>query len=139
MLKREQIELLLRINGVSPSSPDEEIRSVLLSASFNDNDINTAIMVLRENKLSNTSRVDGLHKVFRTHDTLKPAEIFSLLGIDIGVDNLAESQKEDIARKDWIQNTIIALMAIAMALGGVFVAMYVYEVGFFHSPESSIN
>lgn len=139
MLKREQIELLLRINGVSPSSPDEEIRSVLLSASFNDNDINTAIMVLRENKVNNTSRVDGLHKVFRTHDTLKPAEIFSLLGIDIGVDNLAESQKEDIARKDWIQNTIIALMAIAMALGGVFVAMYVYEVGFFHSPESSIN
>ncbi len=139
MLKREQIELLLRINGVSPSSPDEEIRSVLLSASFNDNDINTAIMVLRENKVNNTSRVDGLHKVFRTHDTLKPAEIFSLLGIDIGVDNLAESQKEDIARKDWIQNTIIALMAIAMALGGVFVAMYVYEVGFFHSPESSVN
>ncbi len=139
MLKRKQIELLLRINGVSPSSPDEEIRSVLLSASFNDNDINTAIMVLRENKVNNTSRVDGLHKVFRTHDTLKPAEIFSLLGIDIGVDNLAESQKEDIARKDWIQNTIIALMAIAMALGGVFVAMYVYEVGFFHSPESSVN
>ena len=138
MLKREQIELLLRINGVSPSSPDEEIRSVLLSASFDDNDINTAIMVLRENTTNNTTRVDGLHKVFRTHDTLKPAEIFSLLGIDIGVNNLPENRTA-IDKKDWIQNTVIALLASVIALGGVFIAMYVYEVGFFHSSEISSN
>ncbi len=139
MLKREQIELLLRINGVSPSSPDEEIRSVLLSASFDDNDINTAIMVLRENMINNTTRVDGLHKVFRTHDTLKPAEIFSLLGIDIGVNNLPEKQKANLEKKNWIQSTVIGLMAIVMALGGVFLAMYVYEVGFFHSSEVTVD
>ena len=99
MLKREQIELLLRINGVSPSSPDEEIRSVLLSASFDDNDINTAIMVLRENITNNTTRVDGLHKVFRTHDTLKPNEILSLLGIDVGVSDLPENRKANLEKK----------------------------------------
>lgn len=132
MLKREQIELLLRINGVSPSSPDEEIRSVLLSASFDDEDIDTAIMVLRQNTVNNTTRIDGLHKVFRTHDTLKPTEIFSLLGIDVGVGDLPENHKAEIERKDFIQNSIIILLAVAMALGGVFFAMYIYQVGLFH-------
>ena len=95
-------------------------------------------MVLRENTTNNTTRVDGLHKVFRTHDTLKPAEIFSLLGIDIGVNNLPENRTA-IDKKDWIQNTVIALLASVIALGGVFIAMYVYEVGFFHSSEISSN
>lgn len=132
MLKREQIELLLRINGVSPSSPDEEIRSVLLSASFDDDDINTAIMVLRENTANNTTRIDGLHKVFRTHDTLKPNEIFSLLGIDVGVGDLPVDHKAEIERKNLIQNSIIIILAVVMASGGVFLAMYIYKVGLFH-------
>jgi hypothetical protein len=132
MLKREQLELLLKINGVSPSSPDEEIRSVLLSASFNDNDIETAIMVLRENTVSNTSRIDGLHKVFRTTQTLKPNEIFSLLGIDIGVENLPETKKQNSDKTAWIQNLLIAFIATIIAFGGVFAAMYTYKVGVFH-------
>lgn len=132
MLKREQIELLLRINGVSPSSPDEEIRSVLLSASFDDNDINTAIMVLRENTANNTTRIDGLHKVFRSNQNLRPSEIYSLLGIDVGVGDDIETKKIDVNRKIWIQHVVIVLLAIVIAVGGIFVAMYVYQVGIFH-------
>jgi len=88
VLQKKQIETILKINGVNPTAPDEEIRSVLLSARYNDDEIDTAIMVLRENVNTKESHVDGLHKVFRTNETLKSQEISSLLGIDVEIDDL---------------------------------------------------
>ena len=49
MLQKKDIETILKINGVSAVAPDEEIRTVLLSARYNNDEVDTAIMVLREN------------------------------------------------------------------------------------------
>ncbi len=138
MLQRNQIEMILRVNGVNVFSSDEEIRSVLLSASFKDDDVDTAIMILRENTESNTSNVEGLHKVFRTNEKLGSNEISSLLGINIDVDNLPN--KRPIKKSQtpiWAQNASIILSAFALASIGVVIAMYIYNVGLFH-PAASI-
>ena len=41
MIKRDQIESILKINGVAPSSPDEQIRLVLLSARYSKDEVDT--------------------------------------------------------------------------------------------------
>lgn len=135
MFQKKDIETILKINGVTPSAPDEEIRSVLLSARYNNDEVNTAIMVLRENTTTHQTRVDGLHKIFRTDEALKPAEISSLLGIDVQVDELAirQSRSRDMSM---LQSVIVTIVAVVLALSGVAMAMYIYEVGLFH-PEAA--
>jgi len=135
VLQKKQIETILKINGVNPTAPDEEIRSVLLSARYNDDEIDTAIMVLRENVNTKESHVDGLHKVFRTNETLKSQEISSLLGIDVEIDDLpyfTEKPKE----VHWNVRVFFVTLTIVVAIVGVFIAMYVKEVGIFF-PSSS--
>lgn len=138
MLQKKDIETILKINGVNGSAPDEEIRSVLLSARYNDDEANTAIMVLRENTVTHQTRVEGLHKVFRSNEALKPAEISTLLGIDVQID-------EVIARRNRTrelttgQTVMITVLAMILAAAGVFIAMYVHEVGFFHPTASAFG
>ena len=88
MVKKKDIETILKINGVETTAPDEEIRSVLLSARYNKDEVDTAIMVLRENMLTHETRVNGLHKIFRSDEGLKPAEISALLGIEVDIDDV---------------------------------------------------
>ena len=138
MLQKNQIEMILRVNGVNLHSSDEEIRSVLLSASFNNNDVDTAIMILRENTKTKTSSIEGLHKVFRTNEKLKPNEISNLLGINIQVDDLPqERQVKKPETPVWAQNASIILSAFAIASIGVIFAMYVYDVGLFYQTNSA--
>ncbi len=132
MLKREQIELILRTNGVDPSSPTEEIRSVLMSARYNQDEIDTAIMVLREDSSNNTSRVDALHKVFRTDQALKPAEISALLGIEVNVNDLKQQRVAEAQRGELIHVVVVLILALTLAALCIYAAMYVYQVGAFH-------
>jgi hypothetical protein len=134
MLQKKDIEAILKVNGVLPTSPEEEIRSVLISARYNNEDIDTAVMVLRENTVTNKTRVDGLHKIFRSDDALRPSEISALLGIDVEVDHLSIRRN---ASRDMsiIQNAIVTVVAIVLAIFGVTLAMYSYQVGVFH-PSS---
>jgi hypothetical protein len=83
MINRRQVENILKINGVTPTSADQEIRSVLLSARYNKDEVDSAIMVLRQNVKTNETTVEGLHKVFRTDLALKPSEVSDLLGVQI--------------------------------------------------------
>ena len=82
MINRKQVEAILKINGITPASPDDEIRAVLMSARYQEDEIDSAIMVLRQNVKTKEAKVQGLHKVFRSDETLKPSEISALLGID---------------------------------------------------------
>lgn len=138
MLQKKDIETILKINGVSASAPDEEIRSVLLSARFNNEEVDTAIMVLRENTTTHQTRVDGLHKIFRTDETLKPSEISSLLGIEVQVEEVSvrESRNRNLSVG---QSLVVTAVAIILALAGVACAMYFYEVGFFHPTASAFG
>ncbi|MFW6210043.1 MAG: hypothetical protein ACOC4E_00975 [Patescibacteria group bacterium] len=131
MIKREQVENILKINGVAPTSPDEQIRSILLSARYSKDEVNTAIMVLRENSRTNQTRVDGLHKIFRSDETLRPEEISQLLGIDIDPNQFMERPTHTRELTAW-HHVIMWGLSILLALSGILVYMYLYQIGIFH-------
>lgn len=131
MIKRDQVENILKINGVAPTSPDEQIRSILLSARYSKDEVDTAIMVLRENERTNQTRVDGLHKIFRSDETLRPEEISQLLGIDIDPDQFVERLPHSRELSTW-HHVAVWTLSILLALSGILVYMYLYQVGIFH-------
>lgn len=138
MLQKNDIETILKINGVSTASPDDDIRSVLLSARYNNDEVDTAIMVLRENTKTHQTRVDGLHKVFRSDQALNPSEISALLGIEVQVRDVTQlkNRKREMTM---LQTAFVAFFAFGLAVVGVTVAMYVYQVGFFHPSVTQVH
>jgi hypothetical protein len=137
MIKREQVESILRINGVEPTSPDEQIRSVLLSARYSQDEVDTAIMVLRENTKTNKTRVDGLHKVFRSEESLSPNEISALLGIDVEVEAVSDPQEKARALSSY-QYVLLWIFSLMFAMAGIAVYMYLHKIGIFH-PTVGFN
>ncbi len=137
MIKRDQIEAILKINGVQPTSPDEQIRSVLLSARYSKDEVDTAIMVLRENTKTNQTRVDGLHKVFRTDEALAPEEISQLLGIEVDLSDRVrpQSKTRDFSQLQYI---LVWVLSFLLAIVGLLFYMYIYKVGVFH-PSTGIT
>lgn len=137
MINREHIESILKINGVEPGSPDEEIRSVLMSARYNKDEVDTAIMVLRENIKTKTTRVEGLHKIFRTDEALRPDEISQLLGIEVDIDqsiNIRSSNNE----LSGLQYMVVWVLSVVLAVSGILLYMYLHKMGVFH-PSVSLS
>ncbi len=139
MADRRHIESILKVNGIAPTAPDEEIKSVLLSARFNDDEVDTALMVLRENIITNETRVDGLHKVFRTDTALHPAEVSRLLGIDIDItDNM--SRRSNPKRFSLLELTLLSVASSLLAIVCLLMYMYSEGIGWFHpSAHPVIN
>lgn len=134
MLDRSHIEQMLKLNGVEASAPEEEIKSVLISARWHENDVETALLVLRENKESHKTHVDSLHKVFRSDENLKPETISALLGID--VDILPDEVTSSIHRKrraSASQMMQIGLVSLSVSVIFVVASMWYLEMGFFHA------
>lgn len=135
-MEKQDIETILKINGVSPEAPDEEIRSVLLSARYNNDEVDTAVMVLKENTKTHQTRVDGLHKVFRSDEALNPQEISALLGIEVEVKEL-NLEKTNRREMGTIQSIFVGVVATVIAVSGILFAMYVNHVGIFHPAVTS--
>jgi hypothetical protein len=136
MIEKRNIEAFLRVNGIPATANDEEIRSVLISARWNENEVDTALMVLKENKDTKETHVDTLHKVFNTDDRLSAAEISTLLGIDVQLSN------EDVgdinlkrARIERAQGLISFALSIVIALSSIGYLMYQEKAGFFNEVE----
>jgi len=131
MINRKDIEAILKINGVESSSPDEKIRSVLMSARYNKDEVDTAIMVLRENTVTKSTRVDGLHKIFRSNESLRPDEISQLLGIEVDISQTTpeESRNPKLSRSQFV---FVCALSIIVAIIGVIFYMYLHKVGVFH-------
>lgn len=139
MISREQVEMILKINGMTSSSPDEHIRSVLLSARYNHDEVDTALMILREDLKTKQTRVDGIHKIFRSDDTLKPKEISKLLGIEVDASQFVEIEQK---QRDYamLQYIVVWFFSVAFAVTGILLYMYMNQVGMFHpsvNPEST--
>ena len=131
MISREQVESLLKINGISNTSPDEHIRSVLLSARYNHDEIDTALMVLREDLSTKQTRVDGLHKIFRSDNSLDPKEISKLLGIEVDARQFLK-QEEKYKGYAVLNYTLIWILSVALAVIGIMSFMYLNQVGIFY-------
>ena len=134
MFKKEHIEKMLRLNGVSLDDPDDVIKSVLISAQWHEDDVEAAVLVLRENKDSHETHVDSLHKVFRSDERLRPETISSLLGIEMDL-----SSKDIEVRRKRVhqplmpsQVLVMAVISLVLSLIFVFAAMWYLETGLFH-------
>lgn len=136
MIKQTQIEKILKINGVSPSSPEDHIRSVLLSARFDKEEVDAAVMVLRENRNTKQVKVEGLHKVFRSDESLQPQEISALLGIDVDASSFYRPQEEP-STVVGVQYVTIWIVSVIFAVITVLTTMYVNQVGPFHPSNKS--
>lgn len=136
MISPQHIESLLKINGLEKTAPDEEIRSVLISARFKEDEVETALMVLRENTETKQTKVDGLHKVFRSDQVLNSSEISNLLGIDVTVKNIANvSVKKQ--RVTLFQTALFWLVSFSLAAVSVLFYMYAHQMGLFH-PDINV-
>ena len=140
MIEKRNVEALLKVNGIPPTAKDEEIRSVLLSARWNNNEVDTALMVLRENIKSHETHVDTLHKVFNSDDRLSSAEISKLLGIDVA---LSDHDVNDLnAKHQMSQNStavITFILSIIIAVSSIGYLMYKEQAGVFHTADTTIN
>ena len=131
MINRKHIEAILKVNGVPSTSPDEHIRSVLLSARYRKDEVDTAIMVLRQNIKTKQTRVDGLHKVFRTNHALSPEEISQLLGIDVEINSLTPLEEVRSASST-LQFMIVWILSVVVATSSILGYMYYNNFGPFH-------
>ena len=131
MLSKEHIENILKANGVPASAPDENIRSVLLSARYKEDEIDTALMVLRENVITKETRVDGLHKVFRSNEALNSSEIFKLLGVEVDIDKIAKTKVQS-KNKHMLHIIVVVIFSFIFALLSLLLYMYIHEIGFYH-------
>lgn len=136
MIDRTHIEQILKLNGLPPTAADEEIRSVLISARWNKEDVETAITVLRENVNTHKSRVDTLHDVFLTDKKLSPEAIHSLLGIDVQVDS-KELETLRVSRRNLYYWQILSIFVIAILIAFTLVLGMMYMTGFgvFHPSK----
>ena len=133
MINREHIEKILSINGLGTTSPDEEIRSVLISAKWHQEDVETALTVLRENSSTGASHVDTLHNVFLSDNRLSPEAIQALLGIELEISS-SDLKNMSVGRQSisfW-QVMSIVMYATILAFGSILVVMYIQNFGIFH-------
>jgi len=137
MVNKKHIETILKINGLADGAPDEEIRSVLLSARFHEAEIDTALMVLRENTVTNKTRVDGLHKVFRTDEGLEAKEIAELLGIEVNIKDRHQSSGGNSPLYNIVSTIVLWVASALVAAVAMLYYMYTHNVGVFH-PSSSV-
>jgi len=140
LINKKHLESLLHANGVKPPTTDEEIRSVLISARFKDNEVETALMILREDTESHETRVETLHNVFRSDKKLRPQEISDLLGVEVNISNFDEEDpgisQERYRRIQVMQSVVLAVM---IALGLIWFVMYKEKVGAFHPSVVQSN
>jgi len=138
MVDTTKIETLLQIHGISPSTPDEEIRSILFSAKYNDDEIDTALTVIRQNKSTKKDRIDGLRKIYRSDEALTPSQISALLGIELTVDMLQvkAARKTEMPLKKAV---ILSLLTVAFAFLGLLFALYMSDSGPFHPTVAAFR
>jgi len=135
MIDKQQLETLLRANGITPFSKNEEIRSMLLSARWSKNEVDTALMILRENTVNKETTVNTVHKVFRSDERLSPSEIKSLLGIDVAIsDSSKESYTEQRIAVERRSAHIAIALSILIAVASVVYVMHREQAGFFYTP-----
>lgn len=131
MIEREHLESILKINGVNPKSPDDQIRSILLSARYSKDEVDMAIMILREDVKTKQTRVDGLHNVFRTNERLTSEQIAELLGIEVTLNKSPEARKKQQS-SPILQYVLLWALSVAIAVFGILSYMYVHQFGPFY-------
>jgi len=138
MFQKSDIETILKINDVSLKASDEEIAIVLKRASYNEQEIEAALSLLKTNTTNFYQKNTELNKIFRTTEALKPADISALLGIQVKIYSVNTGQAYG-REMSWIQTMVVTVLAIILAVLCVLSAMYFYKVGIFHPTSSAFG
>jgi hypothetical protein len=138
MINRSHVEAILKVNGVTPTAPDEQIRSILLSARYNKDEVDTAIMVLREDTNTKKTRVDGLHKVFRSDQALNSNEIAQLLGIEVDITDRIQA-RGNAEKTSFVYYLALWILSVLFATGAIFFYMHMHQVGVFHPSAQAFG
>ncbi len=140
MIEKKHIEAILKANGVPATAEDEDIRSILISARWDNNDVDTALMVLKENKQDKTTHVDTLHRVFHSDERLSPSDISSLLGVKV---SLREEDMLDVEEKrkkfERAQTLVAVSLALSIVLLGLTYLMYFEQTNVSHQNPASTS
>ncbi len=138
MITKTEVESILRLNGVPVTAPDDMIKTVLQNANLTAEEADYAIQILRlPSDQLKQSDVTGLHKLFRTDQSLRPDEIVQLLGIEVEhTDEVVPQGKARAASP--LQMTLVWILSAIFALAGILLYMYANNVGVFH-PSAKVS
>jgi len=105
-----------------------------VSANWHHDDVETALMVLRENTVSHETHVDTLHKIFRSDERLKPETISSLLGIDMDISSKDIELKRKLAKGRFTMGLVVQIFLVSLFFAVVIMlsSMWLLEFGIFH-------
>jgi len=108
----------------SLDATDEEIYTALKAEDCTDDEIKEAISFFRDKSETKTKIFTAYHKVMSSDEALTPAEISSLLGIEVDVqDNrvVAEEKRQN----GMIQTVVIAVFSVLLAAVLILIMMYI--------------
>lgn len=139
MLEKNQVENILRVNDVSITASDDEIRALLLSSKWTEDDIDLALKLLHNDVAPMNYHTDTLHKIFNSDQRLNQEEITNLLGIKTTLTNFEAT--EDITKNfsSPLNTALIILLTLVFVLAGVGYLMYQKQAGFFYSSSSVLT
>ncbi|NCN52227.1 hypothetical protein GW943_00220 [Candidatus Parcubacteria bacterium] len=137
MIQKAHIENFLRINGIPPDSPDEEIRTALISARWQDDDVEVALLVLRGQTETEDVHVVAARKLFHSDSRVSPKVLSTLLGINIHSkdENVTAYYSKRVVEKEESHTFAILVSALILAAVAVTAAMYLFGAGFFYVSE----
>jgi len=141
-MERNHLEELLHVNGFSCDAAEDDIRNVLLSASYTNEEIDKALLTLTEEKhpeIPTTSEGEGNRKLFRSGERLQPAEISQLLGVDVMVNEVVFT--DDSAPQKFPLARVVMLGLTSAVVAGVVLMGYMYSqrIGIFHPEMGSMS
>jgi hypothetical protein len=133
MYDRKHLEKMLSINGIAPNASEEEVRKTLREARYRDEEVDQALAVLRGEAIATSDIAAGAAKLLTTDQTLSPADISRLLGIEVVLPKRATDQAPMPHPANlWKQRLVISLLSLLLAFIGLGLAMYLLKVGIFH-------
>lgn len=133
-MNKKEIETILKINGFDNSTPEDQIKTVLLSARYSADEVDAAIIMLKRSPDTGAETVSGLHKVFYADKRLRPSEISSLLGVDLDLETPI-SRRSRRSTLSILQFILVWFFSVFFAVSGILFYMYLNEIGLFH-PSS---
>jgi len=138
MLTREAVEEFLLANGVKPSDPEDKIKSVLLSANWDNDEVDAAVFVLRESDQAvNKSR--QLNTLFNSDEKLDPSSVGKLLGISMEITPGQRGVTVVNPRRRLTLKGLLTIILISLGLSAavMYGGMYYLELGPFHVTKTS--
>lgn len=137
MQDRAFINNFLKINGVSADASDDQVSGVLKEARWTDDEIKTALTILRgdvdDSGIVAVTKHDAA--LFRPDIDISSRQLSRLLGVDVIVDpslihnTHKKRRKQAFIKDDLAIWTIIVLLSIILALVIAWLLMFSMKIG----------